>query len=210
MENTPYITADAIKPFPCEIIMKFLAKIACSRTVLLNHCWQWVGTIGLNFLQNGEIALKITYPHLKSRNKAPTVLLGGWVEDQRLDAGNQNYFFFQHLLGSDVYTYTEKCWWDNQNYHRFYFLTLLELSSPSLKSFSFLLSLPDPPGCQTWCWSRWRRTWTRVRARTHSTFSPGARWLHVCQNLTMHEKKTTTGKLRNNFTWSTSIVVPLK
>ena len=50
-------------------------------------------------------------------------------------------------------------------------------------------SFPDPPGCQTWCWSRWRRTWTPVRARTHSTFSPGGRWLHVCQNLTMHEKE---------------------
>ena len=158
MENTPYITADAIKPFPCEIIMKLLAKIACYRTVLLNHCWQWLGTIGLKFLQ------KMKYPHLKSRNKASTVLLGGWVEDQRLDAGNRNY-------------------------HRFHFLTLLELSSPSLTSFSFLLSLPDPPGCQTWCWSRWRRTWTPVRARTHSTFSPGGRWLHVCQNLTMHEKE---------------------
>ena len=85
--------------------------------------------------------------------------------------------------------YTEKCWWDNQNYHRFHFLTLLRSSSPSLKSFSFLLSLPDPPGCQTWCWSRWRRTWTPVRARTHSTFSPGGRWLHVCQNLTVHEKE---------------------
>ena len=167
MENTPYITADAIKPFPCEIIIKLLAKIACYGTVHLNHCWQWLRTIGLKFLQNGEITLKMKYPHLKSRNKASTVLLGGWVEDQRLDAGNHNY-------------------------HRFHFLTLLESSSPSFISFSFLLSLPDPPGCQTWCWSRWRRTWTPAQARTRSTFSPGGRWLHVCQNLTMHENRKTT------------------